>query len=270
MSNEEQYIHDYESEHAKKVVGTRTIDNSARFFLPYLKPGMDLLDCGCGPGSITLGLAEAVAPGQVVGVDIGESQVDAANARAAELGITNAKFEVGDLYNLQYPENTFDAAFSHTVFEHLSDHVKAASQMHRVLKPSGFVGIRTTDFMGLIFSPSNEILDNAWDMWERFRCYNGGDTTVGRRLRTVLREAGFVNVEWNATYDNWATPDKVQSLRDVFLVEMAGPVIREQVSQLGWQTPEDFDAIERALKDWGEHPDALLAISQCEVIGWKE
>jgi hypothetical protein len=36
----------------------------AAFFLPHLQPGMSLLDCGCGSGSITVGLAEAVSPGR--------------------------------------------------------------------------------------------------------------------------------------------------------------------------------------------------------------
>ena len=52
----------------------RTAAKEAGFLLPHLSPGMRLLDCGCGPGSITVGLAEAVAPGQVVGVDIEPSE----------------------------------------------------------------------------------------------------------------------------------------------------------------------------------------------------
>jgi 2-polyprenyl-3-methyl-5-hydroxy-6-metoxy-1,4-benzoquinol methylase len=44
------------------VLATRTVSNAAAFFLAYLRPGMRVLDVGCGPGSITLGLAEVVAP----------------------------------------------------------------------------------------------------------------------------------------------------------------------------------------------------------------
>ena len=48
----------------------RTASQEAAFFLPSLRPGIRVLDLGCGPGSITLGLAEAVDPGEVVGVDL--------------------------------------------------------------------------------------------------------------------------------------------------------------------------------------------------------
>ena len=52
----------------------RTAAKEAGFLLSHLSAGMHLLDCGCGPGSITVGLAEAVAPGQVVGIDIEPSE----------------------------------------------------------------------------------------------------------------------------------------------------------------------------------------------------
>jgi ubiquinone/menaquinone biosynthesis C-methylase UbiE len=48
----------------------RTAAREGAFFLPHLRPGMRVLDCGCGPGSITVGLAAAVAPGQAVGIDL--------------------------------------------------------------------------------------------------------------------------------------------------------------------------------------------------------
>ena len=74
----ETYIFDYDGAQNKKAVGGRTACVHGAFFLPYLHPGMTVLDCGCGPGTITIGLAEAVAPGEAVGVDLEASQVDRA------------------------------------------------------------------------------------------------------------------------------------------------------------------------------------------------
>ena len=53
----------------------RSLTGTFGFLLPHLKPGMRVLDCGCGPGSITADVAEFVAPGEVIGVDIAPKSV---------------------------------------------------------------------------------------------------------------------------------------------------------------------------------------------------
>src|SRR5207237_681971 len=85
---------------SKRIWPPRTASRQAGFFLDHLRVGMDLLDCGCGPGSTTLDFAAAIAPGRVEGVDIGGSQIASARARAVERGLTNAHFQVGTIYEL--------------------------------------------------------------------------------------------------------------------------------------------------------------------------
>jgi len=119
----------------------RTTEVHAAFFLPYLRPGMHLIDCGCGTGSITVGLAEAISPGEVTGIEISASDVDLARERAKKGGHTNLRFEVADVYELPLPDESVDAAFFHGVLAHLNDPVKALREAHRVLKPGGVVGV---------------------------------------------------------------------------------------------------------------------------------
>ena len=104
---------------------TRTASKQASFFLPHLTPGMSLLDCGCGPGTITLGLAEHLTDGLVTGIDLDESALAPARASAQQDGISNVGFETGGLYELPFANNSFDAVFSHAVLEHLSEPVAA-------------------------------------------------------------------------------------------------------------------------------------------------
>src|SRR5947209_19784679 len=80
--------------------GTRTAADWVPFLLPHLRTGMSLLDCGCGVGSITLDLAERVAPGQVVGVDLDEGQLAMARVEAERRGLANVRFEVASIYDL--------------------------------------------------------------------------------------------------------------------------------------------------------------------------
>src|SRR5262249_51459675 len=90
----DRYTHGYSEEH-RRFLSTRTAQDEGDLLLPHLRPGMRLLDCGCGQGALTTSLAGVVAPGEVVGIDIEESQVEAARAWAARDRVANARFEVG-------------------------------------------------------------------------------------------------------------------------------------------------------------------------------
>src|SRR5438270_11328609 len=76
-----------------------------------IKPGMKVLDLGCGDGTTALPAAELGA--DVTGVDIASNLVEAANRRAQELGLANSRFQEGDASNLQQlPDKTFDLVVS--------------------------------------------------------------------------------------------------------------------------------------------------------------
>jgi ubiquinone/menaquinone biosynthesis C-methylase UbiE len=64
----------------------RTAAKHAAFFTPYLRGGMCVLDCGCGPATITLDLAKLVSPGQVVGIDLEPNQLRSAQDRSRQTG----------------------------------------------------------------------------------------------------------------------------------------------------------------------------------------
>jgi len=127
------------------LLSDRTATERAAFFIPHLRSGMRLLDCGSGPGSITCDLAEVVVPGGVVGLDVQPSLVDRACVLASEHGLGNVRIEVGSIDALPSPDGTFDACLVHKVPVHLGEPLAALREVRRVLKPGGLVGIRDTN-----------------------------------------------------------------------------------------------------------------------------
>ena len=131
QDTKEVYTHGYGTA-ARRHLG-RTVETHAAFFTPHLKPGMRVLDCGCGPGSITVGLADVVAPGETVGFDIGPSVIATANDLVGDR--TNVRFEEASIYELPYPDSYYDALFINKVLEHEPE--TALMEVIRVLKPAG-------------------------------------------------------------------------------------------------------------------------------------
>jgi ubiquinone/menaquinone biosynthesis C-methylase UbiE len=220
---------------AVQIMTSRNAEDSARFFLPYLRAGMRVLDCGCGPGSITVGLAQAVTPGEAVGIDVEPSQVALAQTYAAERGIANARFEIGNVYALPFPDATFDAAFGHTIVMQFRDPVQALTEVYRILKPGGVVGFREVDFDGNLCNPPDAAWQQFWELFARVLQYNGGNARVGKRLGGLLRLAGFGRIAMSPGYImTGGAPEQRQVLSEVtarFCEEVA---FLEQARELGW------------------------------------
>ena len=94
-SREENYVHDANGAATKEIFGARTADSYAAFLLPYLRKGQRLLDTGCGQGTITIGIAEVVAPGEVVGIDMEEKVISTARELAKEKGVSHVRLKLG-------------------------------------------------------------------------------------------------------------------------------------------------------------------------------
>jgi len=75
----------------ENIMVLRTVAIEGAFLKPHIKSCMNVLDVGCGPGSITLGLAEIVSPGEAIGIDLRPSQVEKAETLRSVRGIKNAR-----------------------------------------------------------------------------------------------------------------------------------------------------------------------------------
>jgi SAM-dependent methyltransferase len=180
---------------AVAMMASRTSDRRAGFLMPFLRSGMRVLDVGCGPGTITLGLARAVGPGgTVVGVDIATSQVELARRTARSARVENVGFRVGSAYALPFADGSFDAAFAHGLVEHLARPRAALGELRRVLAPGGVVGVCSSDWSGAVIEPRTGDVDAALACHFALRRRAGGDPFAGGRLRALVLAAGFVDV----------------------------------------------------------------------------
>jgi len=257
------YTHGHGRE-VTRAMGARTAEREGAFILRYLEPGMRVLDVGCGPGSITVGFAQVVAPGEVVGIDIEASQVAAAQALAVEREITNVRFEVANAAVLPFPDGSFDAAFEHTLLEHVADPPTVIREMRRVLKPGGLIGLRDGDTGGRLFFPSDPTLAEARALYERLWRHNGGNPEQGRLQRALLREAGFERLETSAgtnTFPAWAG--------EVWAGIFLAPRFADRVIELGWADRSTIERYAAAHRRWGENPDGIWSTIMVETVGWK-
>jgi ubiquinone/menaquinone biosynthesis C-methylase UbiE len=267
---EQEYIFGYDSDMTLKFHTSRTAETHAFWFLPYLKPGMTLLDCGCGSGSITVGLAKVVEPAQVAGIDISEAEIERARKRAAEANISNIRFETGDLYQLTFADDSFDALFSHNVLEHIPEPSKALQEMHRVLKPGGIIGVRDIDYGGFLTAPDDDgIFEHHFKVGRAYWEKTGGHPQIGRILGRLFCEAGFVDVNMSASYQVFSDPESRKLWAQQVKSNFSDPKIMNGFIKSGLINDMEADAIIKAWPDWAELPGAIHARSHCEAIGRK-
>jgi SAM-dependent methyltransferase len=246
-------------------LASRTASQAAAYFLPYLRAGMRLLDVGCGPGSITLGLAEMIAPGEVVGIDVQRSQVEQAGALTVARGVANARFEVADIYQLPFPDESFDAVFAHAVLMHLNDPLRALQEMRRVLRPGGMAGIRDPDWGADLFTPLTPLLEQWRALRLRVRQHNGGDPFLGRHHRRLLLEAGFARAEATAAVESVGTLEETRRYATWLKAQLQG-FARTAMAE-GWVDQATVDAIVAEIEAWAERPDAFSAGIWCAAVG---
>ncbi|MFN2195170.1 MAG: methyltransferase domain-containing protein [Anaerolineales bacterium] len=247
----------------------RTVEQQGAFVLPYLRPSMSLLDMGCGPGTITLGLAQAVSPGCVTGIDHDPMHIEAARTLAAQFGITNVTFEIGGALSLPFENGTFDAVFENDLFTHLAQHAsQAAGEAYRVLKPGGFLAVRDVDADSVVwghFTESLKELDKLFMAWHQSR---GSNITIGKLLPEILRKAGFTKTIKSVSADTKGDPESVRAHTEITLALLEGSFGRDIVRK-GWADDSMIARLEDAIREWGEHPDAFFANVHVEVVGWK-
>ncbi len=157
----------------------------------HLAAGGHVIDVGCGSGRDAVDIAKRVGPtGRVVGVDFSEAMIVDARSRAAasESAVT---FEVGDVQNLPFADETFDACRAERTLMHVPDSVRAVSEMVRVTRHGGRIAVFDFDW-------DTHIIDSAYSDTTRKITRSFSDAMkngrIGRQLPRLFKRNGLVDV----------------------------------------------------------------------------
>ena len=259
----------YTHGHAEAVVrahSDRTVANSLAYGAHLLKPGMTVLDLGCGIGTITADIAEIVHPGTVIAVDISESVLDQAKQFAATRNISNIDFRIMDAYDLDIPDDTVDFAHAHQVLQHVSDPVAVLKEMNRVTRPGGIIAARDGDYASFTWYPLSPGLDEWSRLYHLAARANGGEPDAGRRLFAWAHAAGLDNVTASSSTRTYPAGEDSRWWGGNWADRMLHSAIRDQLLDSGLATQAEIEAIAQAWTDWSEHPDAWLMVPGGEIL----
>ena len=243
----------------------RTVDNSAAYLLPVLKPHMKVLDVGSGPGTITADLAERVPDGHVTALEVTEEAIRLARTEATARGLTNIDFAIGDVHALDFPDDTFCVVHAHQVLQHVGDPVQALREMRRVTKPGGYVAVRDSDYAAFTWYPDVPELNEWMALYQRLARANGGQPDAGRRLLSWAGEAGFAEV--TATSSTWCFANEEDRAwwGGMWADRILTSALAAQALRSGY-TETDLRQISDGWRTWATAPDGWLSVLHGEVL----
>jgi SAM-dependent methyltransferase len=265
VSRRDTYTHGHH-ESVLRAHRWRTAANSAAYLLPHLAPGANVLDVGCGPGTITLDLAEAVTPGRVLGIDVVAEPLVAARASAEARGDTTTQFRLGDVYDLDLPDDSIDVVHAHQVLQHLSDPVAALREMRRVCRPGGLIAARDADYAAMVWYPADPRLDDWMRVYQGVTRSNDAEPSAARHLLAWAHTAGLVDVVSSASAWCFATPEDRAWWGGLWADRVTHSALAQQALERGLATPDRLAELAQAWRDWAEHPDGWFVVVHGEIL----
>ena len=211
--------------------GRRTVERL------QLTPGSRVLDACCGSGASAIPAAEIVGSnGSVVGVDLAENLLELARTKAKGLGLENTEFRTGDITNLPFDDNTFDAVVCVFGIFFVPNMEAALRELNRVTRTSGKIAITT--WGPRVFEPANTAFWNSvratrpdlykgfnpWDRISEVEALRALFAAAGLNEVDVVAEVGLQPL--NTPEDWWAM--------------ILGTGYRATIEQL---SPEDCDRV---------------------------
>lgn len=255
----------------------RTAENSAAYLIPHLKPDMRILDVGCGPGTITMGLSKYVPQGTVIGVDYSGDIIakacenlasEAAKGSETSTNVNSVEFRVGDVFHLPFEDGSFDVVHLHQVLMHVGDPVRALRELKRVVRRGGIVAAREGDIDAMTWWPALPVMEDWRRVFIAVARANNGEPDTGRRLVGLALKAGFPRDGITASVGTWcfSSPEERQFWGGMMGERVVQSSFAKMAIEGGIATQEQLKEIEQGWKEWVAAEDGWFGVMNSEII----
>jgi ubiquinone/menaquinone biosynthesis C-methylase UbiE len=204
--------------------------------------GCTVLEAGCGVGAQTITLVKNSPEANFTCIDISEISIAQAREKIHAAGYTNAVFQQGNIFQLEFADKSFDHIFVCFVLEHLKNPLEALHALKRLLRPNGSITVIEGDHGSTYFHPDSEYAHQAIRCQVELQKRGGGNALIGRQLYPLLTQAGYKNchVSPRMVYVDFSKPNLVTGFtKNTFTAMIDG--VREQAISAGLLDADSFD-----------------------------
>lgn len=229
----------------------RDLETHGFFLLPLLQRDFHVLDAGCGPGTISMGIAEAVFPGTVTALDHSPEHLEYGQRLAQGREIVNIRFVHGCASALPFADASFDIVFANALLEHMENPQKALHEFYRVTRPGGFTAICCLDWDELMSKEYPFEIREALTACRTIQEGQAGHSMTGTRLKSEMETAGFTPIacdKWQETGEN--SPRAIEC----FIKQLEAEGLQKHAA---------------CLRAWLAFPDAQLQLAWGYTVGMR-
>ena len=219
-----------------------------------LRPGAAALDLGCGPrGTIEL-LSQRVGPtGRVTGIEINPLHVELARELVLQQGLSNVEVLQGDARRTGLPSATFDLVHSRLLLVNIPRPHEVVAEMARLTKPGGWVVLEEADAAVHLCHPPHPAWDRLTEIFHAVYSSDGADLFVGRKLASVLRDQGMVDVGTEARADVYPDGHHRRTIHADLVLAM-----REKIVERGIADADDLETADTQVRAHLADPHTLV------------
>ena len=219
------YVHGYSQREGARLLDqaatlTELLHGDTRY-----PEGSRVLEAGCGVGAQTVILARNSPGARFSSIDVSAGSLEQARARAQAAGAENVAFRQADIFDLPFPEESFDHVFVCFVLEHLASPREALASLCSRLKPGGTLTAIEGDHGSAFFHPESPEARRAIQCLVELQRRAGGNALIGRELFPLLTGAGLrrVTVSPRMVYVDASRPEWVEGFtRNTFTAMVEG------------------------------------------------